>query len=345
MRKIVVIEDNNDIRESIVEILELANYKVLLAKNGIEGVALAIAEVPDLILCDIMMPNLDGYGVLYLLAKNATTSSIPFIFITAKSERADLRKGMEMGADDYLVKPFGRLELLNAIEIRLNKKLKEQQFYSQSLEQDISDIPKKVGLAELSKLIHKSQSRIFKKNQVVHYEGDSPLGIYLVLSGKIKTTKMTEDGRELITAIYRQDDFLGANSLLSNHLYNDTATALEESHLCFFSKQQFDELLQLYPDVSKKFLNILSNEILTKDSSLLQLAYQSVRKRIAEAIVDLFKHDTTIRISRDDLAALTATATETVSRTLTEFKNEGLIEKKGSVLKIVNMDKISKMRN
>ena len=345
MRKIVVIEDNNDIRESIVEILELANYKVVLAKNGIEGVELAIAEVPDLILCDIMMPDLDGYGVLYLLAKNATTSSIPFIFITAKSERADLRKGMEMGADDYLVKPFGRLELLNAIEIRLNKKLKEQQFYSQSLDEDISDIPKKVGLAELSKLIHKSQSRIFKKNQVVHYEGDSPLGIYLVLSGKIKTTKMTEDGRELITAFYRQDDFLGANSLLSNHLYNDTATALEESHLCFFSKQQFDELLRLYPDVSKKFLNILSNEILTKDSSLLQLAYQSVRKRIAEAIVDLFKHDTTIRISRDDLAALTATATETVSRTLTEFKNEGLIEKKGSVLKIVNMDKISKMRN
>ncbi len=345
MRKIVVIEDNNDIRESIVEILELANYKVVLAKNGIEGVELAIAEVPDLILCDIMMPDLDGYGVLYLLAKNAKTSSIPFIFITAKSERADLRKGMEMGADDYLVKPFGRLELLNAIEIRLNKKLKEQQFYSQSLEQDISDIPKKVGLAELSKLIHKSQSRIFKKNQVVHYESDSPLGIYLVLSGKIKTTKMTEDGRELITAFYRQDDFLGANSLLSNHLYNDTATALEESHLCFFSKQQFDELLRLYPDVSKKFLNILSNEILTKDYSLLQLAYQSVRKRIAEAIVDLFKHDTTIRISRDDLAALTATATETVSRTLTEFKNEGLIEKKGSVLKIVNMDKISKMRN
>ncbi len=201
MSKIVVIEDNNDIRDSIVEILELANYEVILAKNGIEGVALAISEVPDLILCDIMMPDLDGYGVLYLLAKNTTTSSIPFIFITAKSERADLRKGMEMGADDYLVKPFGRLELLNAIEIRLNKKLKEQQFYSQSLEQDISDIPKKVGLAELSKLIHKSQSRILKKNQVVHYEGDSPLGIYLVLSGKIKTTKMTEDGRELITAI------------------------------------------------------------------------------------------------------------------------------------------------
>lgn len=345
MRKIVVIEDNNDIRDSIVEILELANYKVLLAKNGIEGVELAIAEVPDLILCDIMMPDLDGYGVLYLLAKNAKTSSIPFIFITAKSERADLRKGMEMGADDYLVKPFGRLELLNAIEIRLNKKLKEQQFYSQSLEVDSSDIPKKVGLAELSKLIHKSQSRIFKKNQVVHYEGDSPLGIYLVLSGKIKTTKMTEDGRELITAIYRPDDFLGANSVLSNQLYNDTATTLEESHLCFFSKQQFDELLRLYPDVSKKFLNILSNEILTKDSSLLQLAYQSVRKRIAEAILDLFKHDTTIRISRDDLAALTATATETVSRTLTEFKNEGLIEKKGSILKIINIEKITKMRN
>ncbi|MBC5863077.1 response regulator [Flavobacterium turcicum] len=345
MSKIVVIEDNNDIRDSIVEILELANYEVILAKNGIEGVEIVMAELPDLILCDIMMPDLDGYGVLYLLAKNDKTSLIPFIFITAKSERTDLRKGMEMGADDYLVKPFGRLELLNAVEIRLNKKHKEQHLHLQSLEQAPFSISKNGGLAELSKLISKSQSRIFKKNQVVHYEGDSPLGIYLVLSGKIKTTKMTEDGRELITAIYRPDDFLGANSVLSNQLYNDTATALEESHLCFFSKQQFDELLRLYPDVSKKFLNILSNEILTKDSSLLQLAYQSVRKRIAEAILDLFKHDTTIRISRDDLAALTATATETVSRTLTEFKNEGLIEKKGSILKIINIEKITKMRN
>lgn len=120
---------------------------------------------------------------------------------------------------------------------------------------------------------------------------------------------------------------------------------MEDSDLCFFPKIQFDQMLLQYPDMAGKFLEILSSEIRNKDAYLLQLAYQSVRKRLAEAILRLFKNETSIRISRDELAALAGTASETVSRTLTEFKNEGLIEKKGSVLTILNFDKISKMRN
>lgn len=349
MSKVLVIEDNNEIRENVVEILELTGYEVMVANNGKLGVEMAIAGLPDIILCDIMMPELDGYGVLYLLNKNPETSNIPFIFITAKSERLDLRKGMEMGADDYLTKPFGRLELLNAIETRLRKKESQQHFYSKSLDQLDHLIAKNDGLTELKKIIAERKSRLFKKNQVVHYEGDSATGVYLVLSGKIKTIKMAEDGRELMTGIYLAEDFLGINIILSNKPHDDTATAIEDSYLCFFPKMQFDELLQLYPDVAAKFLRILSNEIRNKDAYLLQLAYHSVRKRIAEAILRLLKKENeetgSISISRDDLAALSGTASETVSRTLTEFKNEGLIEKKGSVLKILNHDKISKMKN
>lgn len=349
MSRVLVIEDNNEIRENIVEILELADYEVAVAKNGKQGVEMAMSDLPDVILCDIMMPELDGYGVLYLLNKNLTTTNIPFIFITSKSERLDLRKGMEMGADDYLIKPFGRLELLNAIEIRLKKKDLQYLFYSKSLEKLDNLVSKNEGLTELKKIISERKSRLFKKNQVVHYEGDNASGIYLVLSGKIKTIKMAEDGRELMTGIYLAEDFLGINIILSNTPHDDTATALEDSYLCFFPKAQFDELLRLYPDVAGKFLKILSNEIRNKDAYLLQLAYQSVRKRIAEAILRLFKqgNDETdiVSITRDDLAALSGTASETVSRTLTEFKNEGLIEKKGSALKILNHYKISKMRN
>lgn len=349
MSKVLVIEDNNEISENIVEILELANYEVTVAKNGKQGIDRAMSDLPDVILCDIMMPELDGYAVLCYLNKNPETSNIPFIFITSKSERLDLRKGMEMGADDYLTKPFGRLELLNAIEIRLKKKELQQHFYSKSLEKLSHLISKNEGLSELKKIIDERKSRHFKKNQVVHYEGDSATGIYLVLSGKIKTIKMDEDGRELMTGIYQSEDFLGTNIILSNTPYDDTATALEDSYLCFFPKAQFDELLRLYPDVAEKFLKILSNQIRNKDSNLLQLAYQSVRKRIAEAILSLFQKESdetdSITISRGDLAALTGTASETVSRTLTEFKNEGLIEKKGSTLKILRLDKMSKMRN
>src|SRR5687768_16248903 len=120
-KKILLIEDNKEIRENTSEILELANYKVTTASNGKEGVEKTQKERPDLIICDIMMPLLDGYGVLHLLSKNEETASIPLIFLTAKADRSDFRKGMEMGADDYLTKPFDEIELLNAIESRLKK--------------------------------------------------------------------------------------------------------------------------------------------------------------------------------------------------------------------------------
>src|SRR5215470_12250987 len=121
MKKILLIEDNKDMRENTTEILELANFKVTAAKNGKEGVEYALKDKPDLIICDIMMPVLDGYGVLHMLSKKEETAGIPFIFLTAKAERTDFRKGMEMGADDYVTKPFDDIELLNAIEIRLKK--------------------------------------------------------------------------------------------------------------------------------------------------------------------------------------------------------------------------------
>ncbi len=349
MNKVLVIEDNSEIRENMIEILELAGYGVTVAGNGTQGVALANKGLPDIILCDIMMPELDGYGVLYLLHKDPRTANIPFIFITAKSERLDLRKGMEMGADDYLTKPFGRLELLNAIESRLKKKEQQQDFYSRSLDSLGKLVSKNEGLEELKRIIEARKSRLFRKDQVVHYEGDHASGIYLVLSGKIKTVKLAEDGRELMTGIYKADDFLGINIILSDRAYDDTATAMEDSTLCFFPKAQFDELLSLYPDVAGKFLKILSNEVREKDGQLIQLAYQSVRKKIAESILRMYgRQDVehhSVTISRDDLAALSGTASETVSRTLTEFKNEGLIEKKGSTLKIIDFGKMSRMRN
>ena len=121
-KKVLIIEDNADIRENVVEILELAEYVVYSADNGKTGIELALYNMPDIILCDIMMPELDGYGVLYILNKNPQMAGIPFIFLTAKAERLDLRKGIELGADDYLIKPFDDMDLLNAIESRLKKR-------------------------------------------------------------------------------------------------------------------------------------------------------------------------------------------------------------------------------
>lgn len=121
--KILVIEDDPTIRENIEEILQLAEFQPILAADGDQGVKLAIANLPDLIICDVMMSKLDGYEVLKMLKEQKSTQNIPFIFLTAKSARGDFRHGMDLGADDYLTKPFAMDELLSAINTRMEKKI------------------------------------------------------------------------------------------------------------------------------------------------------------------------------------------------------------------------------
>lgn len=123
MKKILLIEDEEEIRENLVEILTAEDFDVIDADNGCNGIKLAQQEFPDLIICDVMMPELDGYGVLSQLRQNPITDAIPFVFLTAKAAKEDLRRGMELGADDYLTKPFTRNELLKAITIRLEKQV------------------------------------------------------------------------------------------------------------------------------------------------------------------------------------------------------------------------------
>src|SRR6195952_2240944 len=348
-KKILIIEDNDDIRENVIEILELAGYSVASASNGKAGVELAFADTPDIILCDIMMPELDGYGVLYMLFKRPETIAIPFIFLTAKAEHFDRRKGMEMGADDYLTKPFDDMELLAAIESRLKKKEGQQAFYSKSLDRLDSLVAKRDGLTALHKIIADRKARPFKKSQVIYYEGDKGNGLYLVLNGKVKTIKLAEDGRELMTGIYAADDYLGINAMLANEAYTDTATALEDSMLCLIPKEQLEQLLNLYPEVSREFIKLLANDIREKEEQLLQMAYHSVRKKMAEALLRLHKQQAneaiTFKAAREDLAAMAGMATETVSRTLSDFKEEGLIEKTGSTITLLDVPRLTKMKN
>ena len=121
MKTILLIEDDTSLRENTAELLEFSNYKVIKAPNGKIGIEMATYKIPDIIICDIMMPQVDGYQVLEALSVNIKTHHIPFIFLSAKTERQEIRKGMNMGADDYLTKPFEEEELISAIESRLAK--------------------------------------------------------------------------------------------------------------------------------------------------------------------------------------------------------------------------------
>lgn len=352
MKKILLIEDNQDVRENTSEILKLAQYDVITAKNGKEGVELAQQEKPDLIICDIMMPILDGHGVLHLLSKQQETSSIPFIFLTAKAERSDMRKGMEMGADDYLTKPFDDVELLNAIETRLKKNDILKKEFTKNIEGFNRFLDEVKGIESLKKLSKEKEVRFYKKKDDIYKEGAYPKGIYFISKGKVKTYQTSEFGKELITELHKEGDFFGYTSLLQDEKYTSSATALEDSEIYIIPKEDFFSLLYKNAEVSRKFIEILSNHVKENEQQLVKLAYHSVRKRVAEALVklsDTYKKDTEkqfrMNVSREDLANLVGTATETVIRTLSDFKEDKLIEISGGAITILNYDKLASMKN
>ena len=352
MKKILVIEDSADIRENTAEILELANYRVITAQNGKEGVELSLKENPDLIICDIMMPLLDGYGVLHTLHNNPVTDHTPFIFLTAKTDRSDFRKGMDMGADDFITKPFNDTELLSAVESRLKKaELNKREIGSgiPGIDELIHASNGKDGLRDLStgRNINK-----YKKKQLIFLEGNRPTCLFYVQKGKVKTYKTNDDGKELVVDLYSEGDFLGYISLLENTNYQETAEAMEETELCIIPTSDFNALLNNNSEVSKKLIQLLAKNISEKENHLLGLAYNSLRKKVADALITLNKKYNTekvenfsIDISRESLATIAGTATESLIRTLSEFKNEKLIAIKDGAIVILNEKKLANLLN
>jgi two-component system, OmpR family, alkaline phosphatase synthesis response regulator PhoP len=129
MTKILVIEDEVFVRENLFDLLEANNYEVICAENGFVGAVWAFEHIPDLIICDVMMPEVNGHEVLEALRQSSTTEMIPFIFLTAMADKQSIRKGMELGADDYLTKPFENIDLLKAIEVKLERRAAMEKIY------------------------------------------------------------------------------------------------------------------------------------------------------------------------------------------------------------------------
>jgi CRP-like cAMP-binding protein len=352
MNTILLIEDNTEVRENTAEILELANYRVITAENGKVGVEKAMQETPDLIICDIMMPVLDGYGVLHLLNKNDQLRNIPFIFLTAKAERIDFRKGMEMGADDYITKPFTDIELLNSIERRLRKVELLRKEYSPDIH-GIRDFMKDAGRTDALKELSEGRNiNHYKKKQLIYSEGNHPLRLYFVQKGKVKTFKSNDDGKELTVGLYREGDFFGYISLLENSVYKETAEAMEDAEVAIIPREDFESLINDNQDVAKRFIRMLASNLSEKEEQLLGLAYNSLRKRVADALLTLQKkyqktgtEPFSIHISREDLANIAGTATESLIRTLSDFRSEKLLEIRDGNIVIMNEKKLASMLN
>jgi DNA-binding response OmpR family regulator len=341
MTKILIIEDNLDIRENTAELLELSGYQVEKASDGIEGVRLAKLSTPDIVICDIMMPHLDGYGVLQVFSSSEELSKVPFIFLTAKTDRADMRKGMEMGADDYLTKPFQEVELLKAIESRL-KKFEGYTSLQHDSHSEVALAHDALEFLDFIQYPKEKRTSTIPKKQIVYSEGDNPARLYFLQKGKIKTYHTNRDGKYFITSFVQAGEFFGFVDILENQIYRESAEALEDAIVISISSKEFQAIIRENIHLEIFFRKELTKYLIKNETILMSMAYQSLRMRVAAALVELVKtygksldEPISMKLSREDLASRVGTATESVIRTLSEFKKEGLVEIKGSEMKIL----------
>ena len=346
MKKVLLIEDDTVLRENTAELLELSNYDVITAPNGKIGVEKAIESPPDIIISDIMMPELDGYGVFEALSKEVTTKYIPFIFLSAKTERKDVRRGMDMGADDYITKPFGEDELVSAIESRIAK---AAILNDERVKNDNFSVNNKEEIRTLNDLKNFFDDNgnvfLYNKNDIVYEEGQNSNFIYLITKGVVKCHKFDVQGKELTTALHKEDDFFGYTSFIQNIAYEETATAIKDVEMVGLLKSDLKDILNKNHKVTLELIELLTENLTGVKDQLLQMAYSSVHKKTASTILKFAEKlnrgpNDPIKISRNDLASVAGIATETLIRTLSNFKKQGLIEMEGRNIKILDLQKL-----
>lgn len=344
MKKILLIEDDKTLRENTAELLEISGYyEIITAENGKVGVSKALTELPDLVVCDIMMPELDGYGVLETLSKNASSQYIPFIFLSAKTERSDIRKGMNLGADDYITKPFTEEELTDAIESRLAKSLILKERRAQNKVPKANDNTLR-SLNDLKNFFDDNgTSFVFNDEEIIYNEGDNSNYVFLVAKGGVKCSKLNEQGKNLTTSLYKEDDLFGYTSFSQNLPYKETAIAIGTTDLIGIKKSELTTILKENHKVVLELVDLLSDNLKGVKEQLLDMAYNSVHKKTANTLLKFAEKinrrpEDPIKISRHDLASVAGIATETLIRSISKLKKEGLIAIEGRNIKILDIE-------
>lgn len=335
MAKILIIEDNFHVRDNLCEILELYGYESMQASNGKEGIRIALQEKPDLIICDIMMPELDGYGVIKILKESEIAKDIPVIFLTAKAEKDDLRKGMRLGAADYLTKPFDDAELLEVVKMRIqvgnNSHLNK--ITAGTLDLDVFD-------KKIKALCENTESRQFSNKEYIYKKGKQPFYLYFIIKGKVKIKLENQIGKSIISNIYTKGQVIGLQALITKTEYKHDAISLFDTEVALIPKESF--MHALYSDISFTgcILKSLSKSLQSANQKILNQAYGSVRYKVANTLLQLHKvfEKSTITLSRDDIAEIAGTAKESTIRTLSDFKNANLIKIKGSDIEILDIE-------
>lgn len=350
MKTILIIEDDPDMLHVTSELLDLEGYRTLKALSGPIGVEMARKELPDLVLCDVSMPELDGYGVLKELGRELRTAEIPFIFLSGRAERADVRKGMDLGADDYLTKPVQANELLSAVEGRLKRSALFRRDFADGLEGLERFIDTARGLNVLKNLRKGRKKQLFKDREVLFREGDILEQIPYIVKGKVRTSKINKDDKEFSTGFYGPSEFIGISGLLEFGRATECAMAVESTEVALIPTEELLALLQRDPDVSNCFIKLLAHDVEERKVHLLELAYASIRQRVARSLLRI--HDRYakteepglgIRVTREVLASVVGTATESLIRCLSELKEDNMIGVEGRDIRILDRPRLEKL--
>lgn len=286
MTKILVIEDEESVRENILDLLEAESFETLAAANGTIGIDLAVSEAPDLILCDLMMPTIDGYEVLKKLNLKAATATIPFIFLTARTAKADMRQGMNLGADDYLTKPFTRSELLSAIVGRLEKQTDDLRHISKKPKHSANFLPELQIIK--SSLLRTLAKRKLKEFQV-HYQPivDTSSGL-IVAAESLVRWQSSELGlispAELIPLAESTGLIIPIGEWLIKSVCNQTKIWQDAGYKDFYSTINISINQLIQPDFVSKILELLAENSLHPSSLELEITEGMIENDVSTAI-------------------------------------------------------------
>jgi len=345
MKKILLIEDDEEFRASTVDILSLSNYEVQACKNGKEGVQKSLSWKPDLIICDIILPKLDGYGVLRVLRNSEFLKDVLIICITGHQEIEHYRKCMEFGADDFLLKPFSPTELLKAIETRFDR----HSIHSEHLTTQSSTGRKKYDDI-LAKVLEGRPVVPGRKGSPMFEAGQTPRFACYVISGMIRTIRFDFSGKELTTGIFTKGKFVGLSEALQGIPFMDSAIVLQNSELILIPIVDFLQITHREPVFLSSLVNQLALDVISNNQLLINLAYQDMRGKVALALLRLYqfyKKDnpqvTHVKQPRAIIASMAGVAKESATRTMIDFVEEGIVEVTPEGYRILNFERLERL--
>ncbi|NSL90780.1 cyclic nucleotide-binding domain-containing protein [Chitinophaga sp. Mgbs1] len=338
MFRILIITDKPAQAKDLRNILEGFGHETITAVDGKSGIEAARLQLPDAILCSAALKGgIDGSGVLEVLRRDSRFQLTPFVLLAEKYQATVFRTAMNLGADDFLVKPFSNHDLLQTIETRCRR-----WEAAGTGKQEHSDFKKVV-----KDFLENRNTIRAAAPETIYHEGGTPRFLYYIISGKVKTIKTHEDGKDLVIGLYNKGDFFGYIALLEEETYKATAVVMEDAEIALIPKEDAEALFDHTPVMVQRFMRMLARNVTEKEERLLGIAYNTLRKKVASALIHLRNKyqqdravDYTIHIPRDELAALAGTATESLIRTLGEFKNEKLIAVKNTSITLRNPGKL-----